>query len=371
MGVGRTLGLQLRAWLEADPEGLRQSRALTNRLMDALGAEESLRGPVRDLASQPLLLQVLHSQGASRRSALASLSQQLHQTYAPAVLAELLDLLEAATGESITQNPSASPAAPVAVVEVADHVAVTATAPSGKRSLLTDLQPLAPGVALAACAALVISWAGAELDRALFEGWGWSGGVVLVLVLGLVQALSLGPWKGLRRLWPIDSRRTQDPHQAWRWVSAAWIHRNGIEAGVNLVLLLVILGASPLQLRDVLLRYCLTALACLSLAALMAQRFRVRRSWSGSSGPLSALIALAAGSSLLHGRVMVFESLGLTIPVWVLLLVYGALQLGWQLPRLDANETSTPLQRLLSSSWGWGLLLGLFWALVSWLLAQL
>ena len=59
MGVGRDLGHQLRRWLEQDPQALRQSRALTNRLMDGLGAEESLRAPVRDLASQPLLLQVL------------------------------------------------------------------------------------------------------------------------------------------------------------------------------------------------------------------------------------------------------------------------------------------------------------------------
>ena len=51
MGVGRDLGHQLRRWLEQDPEALRQSRALTNRLMDGLGAEESLRAPLRDLAS--------------------------------------------------------------------------------------------------------------------------------------------------------------------------------------------------------------------------------------------------------------------------------------------------------------------------------
>ena len=62
MGVGRDLGHQLRRWLEQDPEALRQSRALTNRLMDGLGAEESLRAPLRDLASQPLLLQVLQFQ---------------------------------------------------------------------------------------------------------------------------------------------------------------------------------------------------------------------------------------------------------------------------------------------------------------------
>ncbi len=99
MGVGHDLGEQLRQWLAADPNGLRQSRALSNRLMDALGANESLRGPVRDLASQPLLLQLLHNQGAQQQSALASLSAQLRATYAPAVLRELLDLLHAAIGQ--------------------------------------------------------------------------------------------------------------------------------------------------------------------------------------------------------------------------------------------------------------------------------
>ena len=34
-------------WLAADPAGLRQSRALTNRLIDALGANEGLRGGKR------------------------------------------------------------------------------------------------------------------------------------------------------------------------------------------------------------------------------------------------------------------------------------------------------------------------------------
>lgn len=81
------------------------------------------------------------------------------------------------------------------------------------------------------------------------------------------------------------------------------------------------------------LRYCLTALACLAPAAALAQRWGVQRRWSGASGAVSALIALAAGLSLLRWRELGFSSLGLSIPAWVLLLVYGALQLGWQLPR--------------------------------------
>ena len=128
---------------------------------------------------------------------------------------------------------------------------------------------------------------------------------------------------------------------------------------------MILLGDSPLPLGDVVLRYCLTALACLALAALCATRWRITRLWSGASGAISALIALAAGLSLLHWRVFRFSSGGLEIPAWVLLLVYGALQLGWQLPRQNPDERSTALERILSSSWGWGLLLGLGWAVVT------
>lgn len=342
MGVGRDLGQQLRRWLEQDPAALRQSRALSNRLMDGLGAEESLRAPVRELASQPLLLTVLHSQGVQQQTALSSLRQQLSRTYAPTIERELLDLLEAATGLG-AEAPAPAPAAK----------------DEGWRAL-------APGLALAASGALVLCWAGSALDRELLEGWGWSGGMALVVVLGLLQALSLGPLKGLPQRWWLDSSQSGDPHQAWRWLSNPWLHANGPEAVTNLILLALLLGNSPLQLSDVVLRYCLTALACLAPAAALAQRWGVQRRWSGASGAVSALIALAAGLSLLRWRELGFSSLGLSIPAWVLLLVYGALQLGWQLPR-QGDDESTPLQRLLSSSWAWGLMGGLGWALVSWL----
>ena len=359
MGVGHDLGEQLRAWLAADPSSLRQSRALTNRLMDALGAEEQLRGPVRDLASQPLLLQALHSEGVRQRSAVASLAAQLSGTYAPAVLAELLDLITAATGQAaIAETAQAS--APAAV-PAAENLAPEE--PQHAASALAEA--FGPGVALAASGALVFAWCGAELDRAVFEGWGWSGGVVLVLVLGLAQALAIGPFKRLPRLWSMSSAQSLQPREAWRWLSQAWIHRNGLEASLNLILLLVLLGDSPLPLQDVVLRYSLTTLACLLPAAVCASHWGIRRCWSGASGAISALISLAASLSLLHWRPASFSSAGLSIPAWVLLLVYGALQLGWQLPRHSEEESSQPLQRLLSSCWGWGLLLGLSWALIT------
>jgi hypothetical protein len=354
MGVGRDLGQQLRRWLEQDPQALRQSRALTNRLMDGLGAEESLRAPVRDLASQPLLLQVLHSRGVQRQTALTGLRQQLRRTYAPAIAQELLELLEAATGMAPNTGMEATPG-PVAP-QVGDAPApIPRPAPQG----------LAPGMALAASGALVFSWAGGALDRGLLEGWGWSGGMALVLALGLLQALSLGPLKGLPRRWWLESGQASDPHRAWRWLSNPWLHANAAEAAVNLTVLALLLGHSPLQLSDVILRYSLTALACQAPAAGLAQRWGVQRRWSGASGAVSALIALAAGLSLLRWRELGFAtSLGLSIPAWVLLLVIGALQLGWQLPR-QGDDSSTPLQRLLCSTWAWGLIWGLGWAVVS------
>ena len=358
MGVGHDLGVQLHQWLAAEPASLLQSRALTNRLMDALGANESLRGPVRDLAGQPLLLQALHNRGATQQSALASLKAQLSGTYAPAVLQELLDLLQAATGQTASDEETHPASAPVSD-------ALAPGIPAAAPQLWRDLERLAPGLALAAAGALVFAWAGAELDQALFDVWNWSSGVVLVLVLALLQALSLGPLKPLRRRWPLSSEQASQPRQAWRWLSQAWIHSSGLEAGLNLILLLILLGNSPLQLSDVILRYCLTALACLLLAAFCAGRCQITRLWSGASGAISALIGLAAGLSLLQWRVLNFESAGLTIPAWVLLLVYGALQLGWQLPRQHSAESSTAAQRLLCSSWGWGLLLGLLWAVVT------
>ncbi|WP_398330716.1 rhomboid family intramembrane serine protease [Vulcanococcus sp.] len=366
MGVGHDLGEQLNRWLAADPAGLSQSRALTNRLMDALGANDGLRGPIRDLASQPLLLQVLHSRGAEQQSALASLTAQLRATYAPAVLQELLDLLHSATGQRPAPDQASAdrPAAAPATLPEPSPPPPTGVAQQPIRQRL-QLERFGPGFALSAAGALVFAWVGAELDRALFEGWGWSGGVVLVVVLALLQALSLGPLKRLKRQWPLTSAEAEQPRQAWQWLSQAWIHANGLEAILNLIVLLILLGASPLQLGSVVLRYCLTALACLGLAALCAARWHITRRWSGASGAISALIALAAGLSLLHWRVFRFSSAGLEIPAWVLLLVYGALQLGWQLPRQNPDERSSALQRVLSSSWGWGLLLGLTWAVIT------
>lgn len=364
MGQGRDLGLQLRHWLEPGGTGLIHSPArLANALCDGLGENQSLRGPVRDLGSRPLFLQLLHQQGAARASSLSALQQQLAQTYSPAVLGELLDLLEAACDVEL-ERPSL-PAAERSPEPPRPRQGRNLELGRRALALADELRQLAPGIAAAAAAAPVLAWLGQELDRAVFDPWGWSGGVVLAAVLGLLQALSWGPLRGWRRRWSLESEALGDPHQAWRWITAPWMHVNRGEASTNLLLLLVLLAATPLPLSQVVLRYCLTALAAQIAAALLARRHRVKRCWSGAGAPLMALVGLATGLSLLQGRALGFSLGPLSLPAWVLLLVVGALQLGWVLPRQDPQEHSTAPQRLLASTACWGLLLGLAWAVVS------
>jgi hypothetical protein len=444
MGSGRTLGLALAGWLEAGVPGLDNGVALGNRLVDVLGAEQGLAGPVRDLARRPLLRQALAGRGMARRAALAALVVELHSTYAPAVLAELVDLLEVglgvgglapfASGEGNGSSGGSGSAAAVPFAEgsgadAADGFAdaaplrpqqgsggvpfsaAVASGPElpsvrqGQRSealgspevvaspeplrspedppgstlvrrrpslnlrqLRRDLLPLGPGLALAAAMALVLSWLTGVLDRELLAPRQWSAGLVLALTLVVVQILTLpGPLRGLRRVALLDQEESGQPRLAWRWVSAPWLHRRNGEALLNGLLLALILGPTPLPLDQVVLRYSLTALACLALAALAARRQGLRHQvWGGASGAVGALVGLAVGLSLLHGRVIGFPIGEITVPAWVLLVVAGSLQLAWILPRAHCDDSGRPSQRLLASTWWWGLMLGLGWAVLSW-----
>ena len=100
---------------------------------------------------------------------------------------------------------------------------------------------------------------------------------------------------------------------------------------------------------------------------LLARRWRIPGYRDGASGAVAALIALATGISLLHWRPISFPFGLLSVPCWVLLLVNAAIQMAWVLPRLGLEDSSTPRQRLLSSCWCWGTLMGFGWALISWL----
>lgn len=376
MGKGREIGAQLHAWLaEGDREPL-QGRVLEGILLDALGSDPRLRGPLRDLALQPLLVKLLQETSpAVRCSMLDTLAQDLQDTYAPGVLAELLDLLEAATGQQVSNRPpSASVPSPQPLQTARSTGGRRARpAPGGSWSLrlvvascLHDLQPLAPGLALGFANALVLLWLGGELGRLLPRSW--SSALLLLLVLLLMQLLLARPLARFRRSAPLTLADSGDPHRVWRWITAPWVHHRQGEALLNGVMLWILLGDTPLPLGQLLLRYLLTSLATMVPAVLLARRWLRNASWDGATGAVASLIALATGVSLLHWRPVTFPFGVLTVPAWVLLVVYGAIQLAWVLPRHHPEETASPRQRLLCSCWWWGTSLGLLWALLTRLL---
>jgi membrane associated rhomboid family serine protease len=462
LGIGRKLGGSLVAWRQVGTAGLDNGVVLGNRLVDLLGADQFLAGPLRDLARRPLLQQALRSEGLARRSALQALVADLQLTYAPAVLAELIDLLEtgllepglghpAGSGHPASGNPglgnrgfkqagssplplqaavAIGPGAigPVAFdsdsidsdlldsdqpdsgsldsgsldsrlkeslskesfkratrsqqtfprgLELATAPGEASTLPSATgalhqppgslRRLGKDLRRLAPGLAMAAAMALVLSWLAKVLDQGLLRPSSISGGVVLVLLLAGGQLASFGPLRRLRPWGLLSQQASADPRLAWRWVTAPWLHARTLEALLNGLLLLLILGRSPLALNELVLRYGLTSLASLALAALTARRLGLRhQEWGGASGAVGALIGLAVGQALLRWREIGFGLGRVTIPAWVLLVVVGCLQLAWILPRRHPDDGARPGQRLLASQWWWGLVLGLAWALLSW-----
>jgi hypothetical protein len=425
MGIGRSLGLALAGWLEAGSPGLDNGVALGNRLVDGLGADQTLAGPLRDLARRPQLRQALASSGTARRAALSALVVDLRSTYAPAVLAELVELLEVGLGvgglalsETAVGNgngsgvldgtrSAAGPASAAAGRVVVSAQLAQGQGPEGGqglkaaavvppeavvsprmlspadpqgapfarrlppldwRNLRRDLLPLGPGLALGAAMALVLAWLAGVLDEELLAPRQWSAGLALVLALACLQIATLaGPLSIRRRSALLVQGESGQPRFAWRWVSAPWLHRRNGEALVNVLLLLLILGPTPLGLDQVVLRYTLTSLACLALAALMARHQGLsHQNWGGASGAVGALVGLAVGLSLLRWRVIGFSIGEITIPAWVLLVVVGSLQLAWILPRAHPGDPGRPGQRLLASAWWWGLMLGLGWALVSW-----
>lgn len=387
MGIGRDLGLKLRRWIQDDQFDPDSGNALANRLIDALGAEQSLRGPVRDLAGQPLTRRVLRTNGGEQQAAFQALTELLSETYSPRVQAELLDLLEAATGlthehrppqesapERAPQSPPAQHDGQVqAPVQTSGPAVPAAPAwprrplPRSPRAWLTEIQPLGAGLLAGAIGALVLSWWAHELDRWVFERLGWSSGAALALTLALIQILSLLPvLRRIRRRWPLDLQTSGDPRRSWRWISASWIHSRGSETLLNVLMLLILLGPTPLGAGKVVLRYTLSGLATLAPALLMARLRGVPRRWCGASGAIGALTALAAGLSLLQGRELAFAAGPFRIPAWVLLVIYGGLQLSWQLPSQGPDDPSRPAERLWSSPWWWGTLTGLLWALISW-----
>jgi hypothetical protein len=390
MGTGRRLGLGLAGWLASGTAGLANGTALGNRLSDLLGADQSLAGPLRDLARRPLLHQALNSSGLARRTALQALVADLKHTYAPAVLGELVELLEAALGEPGLGEGGANAArlgeaapgetdAPAATLEAAKPIVVNRRQGLQEGNiqpllpaLAAGLVPLGPGLALGAAMALVLSWLAGVLERQFFHPWHWSGGIALVAVLALLQIGTAGRQGRLRKALRLNQRQSGDPRRAWRWVTAPWIHASNGEALLHALVLLLILGPSPLPLEDGVLRFALTALATMALGALAAKRLGLRHQhWAGASGVSGALIGLPTALSLLRWREISFPLGSLAVPAWVLLVVVGSLQLAWILPLRGNAHTSRARDRLLVSQWWWGLVLGVGWASLTWLWALL
>lgn len=465
MGKGEELGRELRHWITVDRWCPASGPALANRLIDLLGEQDTLKAPLRDLAAQPQFLNLLRQPQPASAAAVEALCGVLARTYAPAVLAELQDLIHVATGlrsggqgsvpqpgsnAASTHHDASVPASPwngapvgpfspspqlsanqplSAAADVAPGLPsagfspapvlrrpgpddslgaerAAAGAPPSRRpelelptgasaaevapaasaaslaheapdpvrlpwsALAEELIAIAPGLALGFSVCLVLAWAAAQLDQALLDGWGWSGGVSLALTLLALQIGSSGPLRRLRRHALLSLPSSADPRLAWRWFTAPWLHARGGEALTHVLLLLILLGPSPLPLNQVVLRYSLTALATELLAVLSARASGMTlRRWGGAAGPVGALIGLAACLSLLQWRELSFR-LGLpgqlNVPAWVLLVIYASLQLAWQLPRTSSEDTSRPGDRLWSSTWWWGTLLGVGWGLLTW-----
>jgi hypothetical protein len=372
MNTGRQLGLQLRLWIEAGELPQPAGQALVNRWIDALGRDDSLKAPLRDLAARPLFLQALKLTGPTRRASLEQLRQELGRIYSPAVMGELVALLEGFSGDSLGPPPSSEP--PPAPVATSSTVVPMPAASAS----LQQLQLLAPGIALSAGAALVGMWLGHELEQLMFRDWGWNGSVVLILSLALVELGKLSPLGGWLQRARLSTRAAGSEAQSWRWLLAPWLHPSRAEAVLCLLLLVVVLGPSPLPLGAVILRYLLTSLAALIPALLIARRAGLERTWGGSAGVVGALIGLGAALSLLQGRALAYrlggEGAPLDVPAWVLLLVFATAEIirttvSWEREGALHHNLSRR-QRLLTEPWIWGLILGTGWGCITWLLQQ-
>lgn len=372
MGKGREIGLQLREWLDrADRQPL-QGRILQGWLLDALGEETRLAGPLRDLAQQPLFRKLLQEPSAAlRRSLMEALRQELVGIYAAPTLSELTDLLTAVSGQPVPQSAPAPEAASAYPSPSPPAAVATSAAPSVDPSAARTLQrvsqtlnPLGPGLALGFVTALVLLWLGGELGRLLPPSF--NGLPVLLVLLALPQLVLLRPpLRRLRHRAALQLSSSTDPQWVWRWITTPWVHQRQGEAILNGVLLLILLFGTPLPLGQLLLRYLLTSIATLAPVVFLARRWRIHGFRDGATGAVAALIALATGISLLHWRPIHFPFGLLSVPSWVLLLVNATIQMAWVLPRLGLNDRSTPLQRLLCSCWCWGTLMGFTWALIT------
>ena len=364
MGIGREIGEQVKYWSSNGDLINLPPQALANRLIDAAGSSLRLRGPLHALGLDPLFQQLLYeTRPAKSRALLQSLTSELAELYTPSILAELNDLLAAASGLVVSQSIHGGRKT-LTAGGLAIAYAYWCT-PIWR--LVCTFRQLAPGFALAASSSLVLSWLGGELDRVLFKNMGWSSGTVLLLILVLLQLLTRWGIKPWRSLVLLNRSSAVDPRRAWRWVAAPWVHASNKEALINIFTMGIMICSSPLSLPDQVLRYSLTSLTCIGIAVQCSRWFHIRRTWGGASGFTAMLVSLNATLSFLHWQEFNFNLGLMRVPAWVLLWSYIAIQLVRTTPRQHAGDRSGAWQRVASSPWAWGLPLGVIFGLVNWL----
>ena len=368
MGIGREIGEQVKYWSSSGDLINLPPHALANRLIDAAGSSLRLRGPLHALGLDPLFQQLLkETRPAKSRTLLQSLTSELAELYTPSILAELSDLLAAASGLVISQStPSERKTLTASGLALAYAYWCTSI-----WRLVYTFRQLAPGFALAASYSLVLAWFGGELERVLFKNLGWSSGTVLLLILVFLQLLTrwgILPWRSLSLL---NRSSAVDSRQAWRWVAAPWVHASDKEALINIFTMGIMICSTPLSLPDLVLRYSLTSLTCIGIAVQCSRWCHIRRMWGGASGFTAMLVSFNATLSLLHWQEFNFNLGPMRVPAWVLLWSYIAIQLARTMPRQHAGDRAGAWQRVACSPWAWGLPLGVIFGSVNWLQAIL
>ena len=365
MGIGREIGEQVRHWVGSGELINLPPQALANRLIDAVGPSRRLHGPLQDLGRQPLFLQLLQQQQpATALANLQALTSELTETYSPLVLTELVQLMEAAIGIAEPLNKAMHSGSP----PVGDSMSSTHHFFAKLWRLVKMLRPLAPGLAFGGVSSLVLAWVGLELDRLMFEPLDWSAGVVLLMLLVSVHLLTSRLFRPWRTAGLLDRASSVDPRQVWKWVTAPWLHASNKEALLNAVVLGILLFNTSLPLREVMLRYSLTGLACLALAVQTSRWCHIKQIWGGASGVVASLLSMDSILSLLRWQRQGFEMGPLQIPVWVLLWIWVTIQITWTIPRRHGGNPAKPWHRVLSSCWFWGLGIGASWGIAIWLL---
>ena len=373
MELSRRLGNQVSKWVEDDPQLSKNTQHLSNRLKDFLGPEAStLRGPLTDIVNQPLFHQTLLLTGSRRSLAANELQKYIQNTYSASVSLQLEYFLESATG--------------IALTKAIDHVDEPNKNNNSKESLqysnqligdhfkkfgfnaLGTLNAFSAGIGLSFAFAMVFAWLGGEIDRLGIGELGLGCGF-LIGFLGLIELsrVKISRLYNMFSGWMINSLEVDRREKVWKWIGHPYVHASAKEGVLNILILIIILGGATLPLSEVLLRFNLTSLACLIGAASCARNFGIAKVWGGASGSVAALISLDSCLSLFENKTLVFDIGWTSFPAWVLFVINSSLQLTWQLEQRGQDSGKGFFQRILSSTFAWGTILGFLWAVFTFL----